>query len=276
MPSSLARAIGSTSPVGMPMDVILQPGEEIRDLADGDRSPVERRTRGRSGSSNSRTRADGDTGRPHVLITVPKAGLSNGLTLTTTKRTYYLDLQSPSRRPLPAPCAGRIPMTRRRWRKCRRAYGLIRHNPSATMRAMRSPRVSHRPVWTVRQVVDDGRENVPDFPADGDVGGCPVDPARGLQRPRARQCAASRQRRHPGSPLQPGGARLGASKRAEVVTIQRLMPRDDRLPWGCALPRLAGCGGEGSPMTPVTIAFAMAVVSWWLVSQPRSAHDWPT
>jgi hypothetical protein len=26
-------------------------------------------------------------------------------------------------------------------------------------------------------------------------------------------------------------------------------------------------------MTPVTIAFAMAVVSWWLLSPPRSAHD---
>src|SRR5262245_45684062 len=28
-------------PVGVPMDVLLQPGEEIRDLADGDRSPMD-------------------------------------------------------------------------------------------------------------------------------------------------------------------------------------------------------------------------------------------
>src|SRR5215813_9767667 len=81
-------------PLGAPMDVILQPGEEIRDLADGDRSPVDSQDQKPHWEFKLSYSGEGTTGRPHVLITVPKAGLTNGLTLTTTRRTYYLDLKS--------------------------------------------------------------------------------------------------------------------------------------------------------------------------------------
>src|SRR5262245_57173574 len=71
-------------PVGAPMDVLLQPGEEIRDLADGDRSPLESQDQQPLWQFKQSYSGQGPSGRPHVLITVPKAGLTNGLTLTTT------------------------------------------------------------------------------------------------------------------------------------------------------------------------------------------------
>jgi len=81
-------------PVGAPMDVVLQPGEEVRDLGDGDRAPLESQEQGHRWAFKQSYSGSGTSGRPHVLITVPKAGLTNGLTITTTKHTYYLDLKS--------------------------------------------------------------------------------------------------------------------------------------------------------------------------------------
>jgi type IV secretory pathway VirB9-like protein len=70
------------------MDILLQPGEEIRNLADGDRAVVEGQDQKPAWELQQAYSGSGTTGRPHVLITVPKAGLTNGLTITTTKRTY--------------------------------------------------------------------------------------------------------------------------------------------------------------------------------------------
>jgi type IV secretion system protein TrbG len=210
--------------VGMPMDVILQPGEEIRDLADGDRSPVDTQNQGPLWEfKQSYSGQTGTTGRPHVLITVPKAGLSNGLTLTTTKRTYYLDLKSVTKTaarsvrwtyPDDPPKVARVPP--RLWpdpaqpQRYHAGYEITASEPT--------------PVWTVRQVVDDGAKTYLIFPPTVTSVDAPLIRLVGSSGPElvnARQAGnvVILDRLFNRAEL-----RLGASKQAEVVTIQRLMP----------------------------------------------------
>ena len=69
--------------------------------------------------------------------------------------------------------------------------------------ATRSSDLSPKPVWTVRQIVDDGAEDVSDFPAYGDPVDAPLIRLVGSHAARDRQRAAGRQCRHPGSAIQP-------------------------------------------------------------------------
>jgi len=90
-----------TVPLGAPMDIVLQPGEQIHNLVGGDRSPTAEGESAappwevKEGLSGSATMS-----RPHVFITVTKAGLRTGVSITTTKRTYYLDCRSVAQTPV--------------------------------------------------------------------------------------------------------------------------------------------------------------------------------
>src|SRR5262245_35555189 len=150
-------------PVGAPMDVLLQPGEEIRNLADGDRAVMEGQDQKPAWELQQAYSGSGAIGRPHVLITVPKAGLTNGLTITTTKRTYYLDLKSVAKTAArsvrftysdePVAIAKATP---RLW-----------PDPSQPQRYHVGYAISAtdpKPVWSVRQVVDDGSKTYLIFP----------------------------------------------------------------------------------------------------------------
>jgi len=96
-------APGTTFPltvaVGAPLDIVLQRGEQVRNYIGGDRAPVE---------PNQTTRweikegADGlgESLRQHLFLTVTTPGLTTGLTITTTYRTYYLTCKSVSKSPI--------------------------------------------------------------------------------------------------------------------------------------------------------------------------------
>jgi P-type conjugative transfer protein TrbG len=210
--------------VGAPMDVILQPGEEIRGLADGDRSPMDTQDQKPHWEFKQSYSGEGTTGRPHVLITVPKAGLSNGLTLTTTKRTYYLDLKSVRKTaaravrwtyPDDPPKVAKVPP--RLWpdpaqpQRYHVGYDIKTSDP--------------KPVWTVRQVVDDGQKTYLIFPPTVTTVDAPLIRLVGAQGPEmvnARQVGnvVILDRLFNRAEL-----RLGTGKTAQVVTVQRQAPR---------------------------------------------------
>jgi type IV secretion system protein TrbG len=231
--------------VGAPMDVILQPGEEIRDMADGDRSPMETQDHKPHWEFKQSYSGEGTSGRPHVLITVPKAGLINGLTLTTTKRTYYLDLKSVTKTaaravrwtyPDEPPKVAKVPP--RLW-----------PDPAQTQRYHAGYEIAWsepKPVWTVRQVVDDGHKTYLIFPPTVTTVDAPLIRLVGSQGPEmvnARQAGnvVILDRLFNRAEL-----RLGTEKRAQVVTIQRQVPRTITCP-----------GADECPVWPDAVARAM-------------------
>jgi type IV secretion system protein VirB9 len=211
-------------PVGAPMDVLLQPGEEIRNLADGDRAVVEGQDQKPAWELQQAYSGSGTTGRPHVLITVPKAGLTNGLTITTTKRTYYLDLKS---------------VAKTAARSVRFSYNdepkAVAKVPPRLWPDPTQPQRYHagyaisttepKPVWTVRQVVDDGSKTYLIFPPTVTTVDAPLVRLVGSHGPEmvnARQAGnvVILDRLFNRVEL-----RLGSQKTAEVVTVQRQLPK---------------------------------------------------
>jgi type IV secretory pathway VirB9-like protein len=88
-------------PLGVPADVVLQPGEQIRNIAGGDRAPADPqeppRWQVKEGASG-----EGKTARPHVFLTASTPGLAMGLAITTNKHIYYLDCRSVGKTPIRA------------------------------------------------------------------------------------------------------------------------------------------------------------------------------
>jgi type IV secretion system protein VirB9 len=88
-----------TVAVGAPLDIIMGRGEQVRNIIGGDRAPVE---------ANQTTRwelkegADGlgETMRQHIFVTVAAPGLTMGMIVTTTQRTYYLTCKSVAKSPI--------------------------------------------------------------------------------------------------------------------------------------------------------------------------------
>jgi type IV secretion system protein TrbG len=82
-----------TVAVNGPLDIVLAKGEQVRNIVGGDRAPAEASSTPRW---EVREGADGqgDTLRPHIFLTASAPGLSTGLILTTTQRTYYLACKS--------------------------------------------------------------------------------------------------------------------------------------------------------------------------------------
>src|SRR5215468_7747820 len=88
-----------TVAVGAPLDILLQRGEQVRNIIGGDRAPVE---------PNQTTRweikegADGqaETLRQHIFLSATTPGLTTGLIVTTTARTYYLTCKSVGKSPI--------------------------------------------------------------------------------------------------------------------------------------------------------------------------------
>jgi type IV secretion system protein VirB9 len=148
-----------TVAVPVPLDVMLEPGEQVQNIVGGDRAPAE---------ANQPPRWDvkegghgtGDTFRPHVFLTVTEPGLTTGVIITTTKRTYYLACKS----------VGTSPLRAVRWR-----YAPDPQAPAAvppkTPGLLPDPTKARRyhvgyvlttsqppPAWAPRQVVDDGKK----------------------------------------------------------------------------------------------------------------------
>jgi type IV secretion system protein VirB9 len=76
-----------------PLDLVLEKGEQVRNIVGGDRAPADAQQTARWEVKEG---ADGlgETFRQHVFITVGEEKLATGLIITTTKRTYYLTCTS--------------------------------------------------------------------------------------------------------------------------------------------------------------------------------------
>lgn len=92
-------------PVNAPLDIVLERGEQLRNLIGGDQTPVAG-TAGAESTAKSPwdlkegAHGTGDTLRSHLFLTVTKPGLSAGFVVTTTLRTYYLQCKSVAKSPV--------------------------------------------------------------------------------------------------------------------------------------------------------------------------------
>ncbi|HKA53785.1 MAG TPA: TrbG/VirB9 family P-type conjugative transfer protein, partial [Candidatus Binatia bacterium] len=85
--------------IGAPLDIMLQQGEQVRNIIGGDRGPVDTN---QTPPWEVKEGADGmgETLRHHLFLTATKAGMTTGLTVTSTHRTYYLPCKSVGKSPI--------------------------------------------------------------------------------------------------------------------------------------------------------------------------------
>jgi type IV secretion system protein TrbG len=231
-------------PLGAPMDIVLQPGERIHNLIGGDRTPA---PDGQETSPPWEVREGlsgaGVHARPHVFVTAAKPGLRTGLAITTTKRTYYLELRS----------VGRSPVRSVRWTYPDEMRQMAQAPEPRLLPDPTSPQRYHvpytieasdpRPPWTVRQVVDDGAKTYFIFPPTVTSIDAPLIRLIGPNGPEVVNA------RQVGSVMvldriiHRAELRLGTGPRAEVVTVQRETPRTIECP-----------GDPDCPVWPETLA----------------------
>ena len=154
-----------------PLDVILEAGEKVQTVLDSDPKPI---IQGQPAPENGTPKPEvkarweyreavdgvGDTARPHLLIRALEAEATAGVTLTTTRRVYYLTCKSVKTSPI---------------RGVRWTYPADATGPQAqdekTPRLLPhpdEPRLYHvgyqlktsspSPTWTPRQILDDGKK----------------------------------------------------------------------------------------------------------------------
>jgi type IV secretion system protein VirB9 len=235
---------------GMPLDIVLEPGEQVRQIVDGDRAPAEqghaRRWEVREGGEGS-----GKDLRPHVFVTASAPGLTNGLTITTTKRTYYVTCKSVARSPVrvlrwhykPEHAGSPEP------EPVEEKPGLLPH-PEQPMRYHVGYQVSasqpHIP-WFPRHIVDDGKKLYIVYP---EVTLFESVPLLRIVGPNGPQLVNSRQFLNVvivDQLVARAELRVGIGERAQVVTITRgdlrtiSCPGDEACPvWPRAAAVLAG------------------------------------
>jgi type IV secretion system protein TrbG len=225
-----------TVPMGAPLDIMLQPGERIHNLVGGDRTPTaDAQDASPPWEVKEGLSGAGITARAHVFVAVTKPGLRTGLAITTTKRTYYLELRS----------VGRSPVRSVRWTYPDEAP-LVAKAPPRVLPDPTQPQRYHvpytiepsdpRPVWTPRQVVDDGLKTYILFPPTVTTVDAPLIRLIG---PNGPELVNARQ---VGSVMvldrliNRAELRLGTGERAEVVTVQREVPRTIHCPGDAECP----------------------------------------
>jgi P-type conjugative transfer protein TrbG len=236
-----------TVPVGVPLDLILERGEQVRNIVGGDRAPAEANQTPRWEVKEGAD-GHGETLRPHVFLTASAPGLTTGLILTTTRRTYYLTCKSVTKSTLRAV----------RWRyapdpttqaKPAKEPGLLpdptqpkRYHVGYELSSSQPP-----PDWMPRQVVDDGKKVYIIYP---EVTLFATVPMLRLLGPNGPQLVNARQYLNVvivDHLVARAELRVGLGERAETVTITRgtlrtiACPEDEGCPvWPHATATLAG------------------------------------
>jgi type IV secretory pathway VirB9-like protein len=236
--------------VGRPLLVMFQPGEEIHNIADGDRSRMsEEQEKARPWEIQQGYSGAGRMGRPVLLITVPQAGLQNGVTVTTTRRAYCLESRSVAKSSIRSirwtyedePQVAKQPRPR------------LLPDPMVPQRYHVGYEISHsepKPIWTVRQVVDNGAKTYLIFPPTLATIEAPLVRAVGVNGP---ELINSRQ---VGSVIvldriiNRVEMRIGTGKTAEVVVVQRQEPRTITCPGDEACPVWPGTAMVRQEVTP--------------------------
>lgn len=145
-------------PVGAPLDILLERGEQVRNIVGGDRAPAEASQSARWEVKEG-AEGQGDTLRPHLFLTAREPGLTTGVIVTTTRRTYYLTCQSVKTSPLRA-VRWHYPLDPSDKPKTAKTPGLLpdpaeprRYHIGYALTSSQPP-----PSWNPRQVVDDGKK----------------------------------------------------------------------------------------------------------------------
>jgi P-type conjugative transfer protein TrbG len=239
-----------TVPVNWPLDIVLERGEQVRNIVGGDRAPV---SDGQTARWEVKEGADGqgETLRHHVFLTASAPGLTTGLILTTTKRTYYLTCKSVQKSPV------RVI----RWQYPQEALTPLKAKEPGVLPDPQEPRQYHvgyelaastpPPHWQPRQVVDDGKKTYILYP---EVTLFETVPMLRLIGPNGPQLVNARQFLNVvivDQLVARGELRVGIGEHAETVTISRgalktiACPGDAACPvWPHAAQILAKKGGQ--------------------------------
>src|SRR5262249_34749597 len=86
-------------PTNTPLDVVMERGEQVRNIVGGDRAPADSNQTARWEVKEGAD-GEGESLRHHVFLTAANANLTTGLIITTTKRTYYLTCISVQKSPI--------------------------------------------------------------------------------------------------------------------------------------------------------------------------------
>ena len=245
-------AVEALVPMGIPLDIVLQPGEVVRDIVGGDRSPLP------EGQQHSRWQVkegkdqSGPLLRAHVFVTAAEPGLTNGVTITTTRRTYYITCKS----------VQKAPHRVLRWHYSGAEREVLPPEPEPEPPLLPLPEQPMRyhvgyelsvpqpaPSWVPRFVVDDGKKTYLVYP---EVTLHESVPLLRLIGPQGPQVVNSRQYLNVviiDQLIARAELRLGTGERAQVVTITRgplrtiTCPGDSGCPiWPAAAAALAGGG----------------------------------
>jgi P-type conjugative transfer protein TrbG len=244
-----------TVPVGAPLDIVLQRGEQVRNIIGGDRTPVE---------ANQTTRweikegADGlgDTLRQHIFLSATTPGLTTGLIVTTTARTYYLTCKSVGKSPIRT-VRWRYPVDSDASKPKPKEPGLLPDPAQPKHYHVGYELVGTKPSWQPRQTVDDGKKTYILFP---EVTLFTSVPMLRLIGPNGPQLVNSRQFLNVlivDQLIARAELRVGIGEHAEVVTITRgemrtiACPGDQACPvWPQAAQTLARKGYPEAPPVP--------------------------
>jgi type IV secretory pathway VirB9-like protein len=225
-----------TVPVGVPLDIVLERGEQVRNIVGGDRGPAEANQTPRWEVKEGAD-GQGDTLRPHLFLTASAPRLTTGLVVTTTKRTYYL----------PGKSVPKSPLRVVRWQYAQDATekplkatepGLL-PDPAQPMQYHVGYELSAShppPHWLPRQVVDDGKKTFILYP---EVALFETVPMLRLIGPNGPQLLNARQYLNVvivDQLLPRGELRVGLGEHAETVTITRGALRTIACPGDAACP----------------------------------------
>src|SRR5262249_10671616 len=144
-----------TVPVGAPLDIVMQRGEQIRNIISGDRAPVEA-NQVTLWEIKEGAHGIGETLQHHVFLSAAKAGLTTGVLISTTHGVYYLTAKS----------VAKSPIRTVRWRypvevaavKPVKEPGLLPDPIQPKLYHVGYELVGTKPHWQPRYVVDDGKK----------------------------------------------------------------------------------------------------------------------
>jgi type IV secretion system protein VirB9 len=240
--------------VGAPLDIVMQRGEQIRNIISGDRAPVEA-NQVTLWEIKEGAHGIGETLQHHVFLSAAKAGLTTGVLISTTHRVYYLTAKS----------VAKSPIRTVRWRypvevaavKPVKEPGLLPDPIQPKLYHVGYELVGTKPHWQPRYVVDDGKKTFIIYP---EVALFETVPMVRLIGPNGPQLVNARQFLNVvilDQLLPRAELRVGLGETAEVVTITRgamrtiACPGDEACPvWPAAAQILAQ---RSPPVQPAAV-----------------------
>jgi type IV secretory pathway VirB9-like protein len=156
-----------------PLDLILERGEKVQALIGSDPKPIRKEhtepaTEPGAAALQVKERWEykeaveglGEQAHPHILLRALEAGATLGLTVTTSKRVYYLTCQSVGKSPIRAVWWTYPPELPEAPTQAGKAPGILPHpdTPRLYHVGYQLKTSSPAPTWAPRQILDDGKQ----------------------------------------------------------------------------------------------------------------------